>query len=248
MSAAQLEGRRPIEEALRAGRPLHKLMVLAGQREGPLRRLITQARAAGAVVHEVDRSTLDRLAAGRVHQGVIALVAAHAYSDLGAILERARERGEEPLLLVLDGIEDPQNLGALLRCADAAGAHGVIVPERRAVGLTPAAAKASAGAIEHVPVARVVNLARTLKELKEQGIWVVGAHQDGRSVYHQAALTGPIALVVGSEGRGVSKLIAQNCDLLVRLPMYGGVESLNAAVAGAVVLYEIRRQRDHKGI
>ncbi len=244
--SGQIEGRNPVLEALRSGREINKLLVARGAREGSIREVLRLARRAGVIVQEVDRSRLDAMAPGRNHQGVIALVAAHRYAEVEEILDRAAQAGEDPLILVLDGIEDPQNLGSLLRTADAAGVHGVIIPERRAAGLTETVAKVSAGAIEYVPVARVTNIARTLDELKEQGIWVVGTHQEGRELYHEAALTGPLAVVIGSEGKGIGRLVASKCDFMVRLPMLGHVTSLNAAVAGAILVYEVRRQRDLK--
>lgn len=242
--SGQLEGRNPVLEALRAGRAINKLLVAKGSQEGSIRQILALAKEAGIVVQEQDRSRLDALAEGRAHQGVIAMVAAHRYYEVEDLLARAKEKGEDPLVLILDGIEDPQNLGSLLRTADAVGAHGVIIPERRAVGLTETVAKVSAGAVEYVPVARVTNTARTIEELKEQGFWVVGTHQDGKELYHQARLTGPLAVVIGSEGKGIGRLVAEKCDFMVRLPMLGHVTSLNAAVAGAILLYEIRRQRD----
>lgn len=244
--SGQLEGRNPVLEALRAGRAINKLLVAKGSQEGSIRQILALAKEQGIIVQEQDRSRLDALAEGRAHQGVIALVAAHRYYEVEEILARAKEKGEDPLVLILDGIEDPQNLGSLLRTADAVGAHGIIIPERRAVGLTETVAKVSAGAVEYVPVARVTNTARTLDELKEQGFWVVGTHQDAKELYHQARLTGPLAVVIGSEGKGIGRLVAEKCDFMVRLPMLGNVTSLNAAVAGAILLYEIRRQRDAK--
>lgn len=242
--SGQIEGRIPVLEALRAGRELNKLLVAKGAREGSIREVLAVAREAGVIIQEVDRSRLDQLAPGRNHQGVIAMVAAHTYAEVDDIFAKAAERGEDPLILVLDGIEDPQNLGSLLRTADAAGAHGVIIPERRAAGLTETVAKVSAGAVEYVPVARVTNIVRTLEELKERGLWVVGTHQDARELYHQARLTGPLAVVIGSEGKGMGRLVSEKCDFTVRLPMVGHVSSLNAAVAGAILIYEIRKQRD----
>jgi 23S rRNA (guanosine2251-2'-O)-methyltransferase len=241
--SGQIEGRNPVLEALRAGRQINKLLVAKGAREGAIREVIATAKAAGVIIQEVDRSRLDQMAQGRNHQGVIAMVAAHRYADVDEIFDRAAQAGEPPLILVLDGIEDPQNLGSLLRTADAAGFHGVIIPERRAVGLTETVAKVSAGAVEYVPVARVTNIARTLDALKERGLWVVGTHQNGKDLYYEADLTGPLAVVVGSEGRGIGRLVSEKCDFMVRLPMLGHVTSLNAAVAGAILMYEIRRQR-----
>lgn len=248
--SGQIEGRIPVLEALRAGREINKLLVAKGSKEGSIREVLGVARQAGIIIQEVERERLDTLAEGRNHQGVIAMAAAHRYADLDEILERAATSGEDPLVLVLDGIEDPQNLGSILRTADAAGAHGVIIPERRAVGLTETVAKVSAGAVEYVPVARVTNIARTLDELKEKGFWVVGTHQEARELYHEARLTGPLAVVIGNEGKGMGRLVAEKCDFTVRLPMKGHVSSLNAGVAGAILVYEIRRQRDlaaHKG-
>lgn len=242
--SGQIEGRNPVLEALRAGREINKLLVAKGAKEGSIREVLGLAHHAGVIIQEVDRERLDAMAEGRNHQGVIAMVAAHRYYDLDEILERATASGQDPFLLVLDSIEDPQNLGSLLRTADAAGVHGLVIPERRAVGLTETVAKVSAGAMEYVPVARVTNIGRTLDELKEKGFWVVGTHQDARELYYQAKLTGPLAVVIGSEGKGMGRLVTEKCDFTVRLPMLGHVTSLNAAVAGAILVYEIRRQRD----
>ncbi len=241
--AEQIEGRNPVLEALRAGREINKLLVAKGAQEGSVRQILGLARDAGVVVQTVDRARLDALAQGRSHQGVIALVAAQNYATVDDILARAKQRNEDPLVLVLDGVEDPQNLGSLIRSADGAGAHGVIIPERRAVGLTAVVAKASAGAVEHVPVARVTNVVRTLEELKQAGLWVVGTHQDAPELYYQARLAGPLAVVVGGEGKGIGRLVGEHCDFMVRLPMLGQVSSLNAGVAGAILLYEVHRQR-----
>lgn len=245
--SGQIEGRNPVLEALRAGREINKLLVARGSREGSIREVIGLARQAGVIIQEVERSRLDTLAAGRNHQGVIAMAAAHGYVDIDEILQRAASLGQDPFVLVLDGIEDPQNLGSLLRTADAAGVHGILIPERRAAGLTETVGKVSAGAIEYVPVARITNVAMALEDLKKRGLWVVGADQSGRELYHQARLTGPLAVVIGSEGRGMGRVVASKCDFVVRLPMLGHVTSLNAAVAGAVLVYEIRRQRDLSG-
>lgn len=242
--SSQIEGRNPVLEAFRSGREINKLLIAKGSREGSIREIIALAREAGVLFQEVERSRLDELAQGRSHQGVIALIAAHRYAEVDDIFRAAQAREEDPLILVLDGIEDPQNLGSLIRTADGAGVHGVIIPERRAAPLTETVAKVSAGAIEYVPVARVTNIARTLEELKERGVWVVGTHQEGRDLYYAARLTGPLAIVIGGEGKGIGRLIAEKCDFMVRLPMKGSVTSLNAAVAGAILAYEVRRQRD----
>lgn len=243
MAEERIIGRNPVLEALRAGRPIHKLVLARGAQEGSIRQIRTMAREQGILVQEVDRPRLDLLAEGRAHQGVLALVAARAYVEVDELLARARDRGEAPLILILDGIEDPHNLGSLLRSCDAAGAHGIIIPERRAAGLTPTVAKVSAGAIEYVPVARVTNLARTLDQLKEAGLWICGTHQDATETYTRAKLTGPLGIVIGSEGAGMGRLVTEKCDFLVRIPMRGHVNSLNAAVAGAILLFEVVRQR-----
>lgn len=243
----RIVGRNPVLEALRAGRPIHKLLIARGATEGSVRVIRAQAREQGIPVQEVDRARLDELAGTPHHQGVVALAAARAYVDVDTILARARQRGEDPLVLILDGIEDPQNLGSLIRTADACGAHGVIIPARRAAGLTAAVAKASAGAVEWVPVARVTNLARTLEALKAAGLWICGTGPDAPTAYYEARLTGPLGVVIGSEGRGMHRLVAEKCDFTVRIPMKGQVGSLNAAVAGAVILYEVVRQRAAAG-
>ena len=243
-TSEQIEGRNPVLEALRAGRPLNKLMVARGAVEGSIRAILALAREQGVLVQEVDRVRLDAMAQSHAHQGVIALAAPRHYAEPEELLERARQQGEDPLLLVLDGIEDPHNLGSLLRTAECAGAHGAILPERRAVGLTPAALKASAGAAEHLPVARVTNLVQTLEWLKEQGLWIAGADAAGPDLYTEANLKGPLALVIGSEGKGLARLVREHCDYLVRLPLHGRVSSLNASVAGGILLYEVVRQRN----
>lgn len=244
MSEEQLEGRNPVLEALRSGRPLHRILVARGERHGSVLDILRFAHESGVPVEEVDRRELDRRSGCRAHQGVLALAAARAYATLEDILQNAGGRGEAPFLVVAAGLQDPQNLGSLLRSAEAAGAHGVILPERRSVGLTPAAVKASAGASEHLPVARVVNLARALEGLKERGLWVYGADPGGDRPYFEADLRGPLALVIGSEGRGMPRLVRERCDGLIRIPMKGRVGSLNAAVAAAIILFEASRQRN----
>ncbi len=240
----QIEGKNPVLEALRAGHEITKLYVLKGEAPaGPLREILGTAAAKGIPVHPVDMAALNRMAATRNHQGIIAVAAEWRYSSVPAILKWAEERGEPPFVLLLDGVEDPQNLGSILRTAEAAGVHGIIIPERRAVGLTAAVARASAGAIEYVPVARVTNLTKTVEELKKAGLWFTGAEMDATLEFQRANLTGPIGLVVGGEGQGVSRLLGEHCDQLVRLPMWGRINSLNAAVAAGILLYEVRRQR-----
>lgn len=244
--ADQIEGRNPILEALRAGREIDKLLVAKGEKQGSVREIIGMAREKRIVIQEVDRRKLDEIAQSGAHQGVIAIVPAQHYVEVEDILMAAKAKGEAPFIIILDELNDPHNLGSLLRTADATGVHGVIIPQRRAVGLTAVVSKASAGAIEYVPVARVVNLARTIDWLKEQGVWVAGADMDGRQHYFEADLKGPLAIVIGGEGHGVGRLIKEKCDFLVQIPMRGKITSLNAAVAGALLMYEVYRQRGVK--
>lgn len=236
-------GRYPVLEALRSRRRVHRVLIAQGPRDPALTQIQDQARRVGVTVETVSRRRLDELSKNSNHQGVIALTAPRQYADLDDILARAEELGEEPLLVVLDAIQDVQNLGSLIRTAEAVGAHGIVIPEHRAAGLTPAVDKTSAGAVEFLPVARVTNLNRTLDDLKRKGIWCIGLDGDAETTYDKANLKGPIALVVGNEAKGISRLTRQHCDQLIRLPMRGHVGSLNAAIAGSVALYEILRQR-----
>lgn len=241
-SLEQIEGRNPVTEALRSGRGAKRLLVARGIRRG-LRPILDLAADSGVPVQEVDRAELDRRALSRGHQGVMLLVEPRRYLDIAEMLELARPGGEDPFLLVAAGIEDPHNLGSLIRSAEGAGVHGVIIPSRRAAGITAAVVKASAGATEYVPVARVVNLVQALEELKKAGLWVYGADAAAPATCYETDLTGPVALVVGGEGRGIRRLVGEHCDSLVSIPIQGRVGSLNAAVAGALVMFEIRRQR-----
>ncbi|HEY1386940.1 MAG TPA: 23S rRNA (guanosine(2251)-2'-O)-methyltransferase RlmB [Ktedonobacterales bacterium] len=236
-------GRYPVLEALRSRRRVHRVLVAQGPRDPALTQIQDQARRVGVIVETVSRRRLDELSKGANHQGVLAMTAPREYAELDDILARAKDLGEEPLVVVLDAIQDVQNLGSLIRTAEAVGAHGVVIPEHRAAGLTPAVDKTSAGAVEFLPVARVTNLTRTLDDLKRQGLWCIGLDGDAEITYDQANLKGPIALVVGNEGKGISRLARQHCDQLIKLPMRGHIGSLNAAVAGSVALYEILRQR-----
>ena len=233
-------GRNPIREAIRSGRDLEHLLVAKGELTGSAREIVMMARENKIVVQTVDRARLDAIAPN--HQGMIAVSSAFRYSEVEDMFRLAAERGEDPFFVILDGITDPQNLGAIIRSAECAGAHGVIVPERRAVGLTPSAVKASAGAVEYLPVARVGNLTRTLETLKARGLWIIAAEARGEA-YDKMNLSGPIALVIGSEGEGVSRLVLENCDGCAALPMKGRINSLNASVAAGVLMYEVRRQR-----
>ncbi|HEY7781454.1 MAG TPA: 23S rRNA (guanosine(2251)-2'-O)-methyltransferase RlmB [Ktedonobacterales bacterium] len=240
-------GRHPVEEALRSRRRLLRLIVAQGAHDSALAPLLDMARHVGVPIEPSPRRRLDDLAHGANHQGVVAMVAARAYSSMDDILARSAARGSPPLVVVLDAIQDVQNLGSLIRTAEAVGADGVVVPEHRAAGLTPAVDKTSAGAVELLPVARVINLTRALDDLKRAGLWCVGLDGEARTNYADADLKGPIALVVGNEGKGISRLVREHCDLLVRIPMSGKMESLNAAVAGSLALYEIWRQRGWPG-
>ncbi|KUK36687.1 MAG: rRNA (guanosine2251-2-O)-methyltransferase [Clostridia bacterium] len=234
-------GRNPVLEALKAGRPLNKIVVARGSR-GSIGEILARAREEGIPVQFVMRSVIDRLAEGKNHQGVAAFLSPKEYTTVESIIQQAELRREDPLVAVLVGWEDPQNLGALIRSAEAAGAHGVIIQKRRAAPLTGAVAKASAGALAHLPVSRVANLSRTLRDLKEAGLWVAGADAAGELPYYEADLAGPLALVIGGEGKGLGHL-ADDCDFLVRIPMAGKTGSLNAAVAGSILLFEAVRQR-----
>ena len=235
-----LVGRNPIREALRAGRDIEKILVARGELIGSAREIVAIAREKKIVVQEVARERLDQMAPN--HQGLIAVASAYAYKTVDDMLALARERGEAPLLVILDGVTDPHNLGAIIRSAECAGAHGVIIPERRAVGLTPSAVKASAGAVEYLPVAKEVNLTRTIERLKKEGIWVYGAAMNGED-YRKVNFSGAAAIVIGSEGEGMSRLVAESCDKIVSLPMKGHIDSLNASVAAGILLYAVAGAR-----
>ncbi len=237
-----IPGRRAVLEALRAQRPLRKILIGRTAHGATIRDILQEARQRDVVVQFVDAHRLDRLAHAAHHQGVVALASARPLVNLEDMLGAARARGQPPFVLVLDGVEDPANLGAIIRTAEGAGVHGVIIPKHRAAGLTPAVAKTAAGALEYLPVAQVTNLARTLDDLKEAGLWVVGADPAAEDVYYRARLLPPLALVMGGEGKGLGRLVREHCDILVRLPMRGRIASLNVAVAAAVLLYEVVRQ------
>lgn len=238
-----LEGRNAVTEALRSGRTIDKVFIAAGETDRGLARLAAQAKEAGAVVNTVDRRKLDQMSVTHAHQGIIAMAAAHDYVTIDDILQTAAERGEAPLIIICDELTDPHNLGAILRTAECAGAHGVIIPKRRSVGLTAVVAKASAGAVEYMQVARVSNVVSAIKELKEKGVWIYGTAADGAVSLYEADLKGPAAIVIGNEGTGMSRLVAENCDLKVSIPMKGRISSLNASNAASILLYEAVRQR-----
>jgi len=238
-----LEGRNPVIEAIRSGRNINKILIARGKKEGAIKQIIALAKEKGIVVQEVDRAKLDSISITGAHQGVIAYVSVKEYVDVDDILEIAASRREDPFILILDEITDTQNLGAILRTADATGVHGIIIPKRRAAGLTAAVAKASAGAVEYVPVARVTNITQTIEYLKTRNIWVVGTDSRGDKSYLESDLKGPIAIVIGSEGKGMGRLVAESCDFVVNIPMKGHVNSLNSSVAAALMMYEVLRQR-----
>ena len=239
----QLEGRNALTEALRSGRTIDKVFIASGETDKGLQRLAAQAKDAGAVVVPVDRRKLDMMSTTHAHQGVIALAAARAYFTIDDILQEAADRGENALIVICDELTDPHNLGAIIRSAECAGAHGVIIPKRRSVGLTATVAKASAGAVEYMKVARVTNINAAMEELKEKGVWIFGTAAEGSIPMYDADLTGPAAIVIGSEGDGMSRLVQKNCDVTVHIPMKGSISSLNASAAASILLYEAVRQR-----
>lgn len=237
-----IEGRNAVLEAFRAGKTIDKLFVLDGCQDGPVRTILREAKKTDCIVNFVKKERLDQMSETGKHQGVIAYAAAYEYGTMEEMLERAKEKNEQPFLILLDNIEDPHNLGSIIRTANQVGAHGVIIPKRRAVGLTATVAKASAGAINYTPVAKVTNLVKTMDELKKQGMWFVCGDMGGDSMY-SLDLTGPMGVVIGNEGEGVSRLVKENCDFVATIPMFGDIDSLNASVAMGVLSYEIVRQR-----
>ena len=237
-----IEGRNAVLEAFRSGKTIDKLFVLDGCQDGPVKSIIREAKKTDTIINFVDKERLDRLAGTGHHQGVVAQAAAYEYAEVEDILKAAKDKGEAPFIFILDEIEDPHNLGAIIRTANQAGAHGVIIPKRRAVGLTATVAKTSAGAINYTPVAKVTNISKTIEDLKKQGMWFVCGDMGGDSMY-SLDLTGPMGVVIGNEGEGVSRLVKENCDFVATIPMFGDIDSLNASVAMGVLSYEIVRQR-----
>lgn len=239
---SEIIGRQPVLEVLKSQQSINKLLLAKGERKGTIFEILKLAKEKRVPIQQVEKKYLDKMFPGKNHQGVVAYVSVTDYVDWQDLLARARERKEEPLLIILDEIEDPHNLGAILRTVDAVGAHGVIIPKRRAVGLTEGVAKASAGAVNYVPVARVANIAQILEALKKEGLWIVGTSLKGENLYKQN-LQGPLAIVIGNESKGLSRLVEEKCDFLISIPMQGEINSLNASVATGIVLYEILRQR-----
>ena len=238
-----IEGRNAVMEALRAGETIDKIYLARGDTDKTLGHIASTARAAGVVVVDADRHKLDAMSRTHAHQGVIALAAVREYATVESILQSAADKGESPLLVICDEISDPHNLGAIIRTAECAGAHGVVIPKRRSAGLTAVVAKTSAGAVAHLPVARVPNIAALLKDLKKQNIWIFGTAADGNTTLYNADLKGAAAIVIGNEGEGMTRLVTENCDFLVSIPMCGKISSLNASAAAAILLYEAVRQR-----
>ncbi|MCM3588478.1 23S rRNA (guanosine(2251)-2'-O)-methyltransferase RlmB [Mesobacillus maritimus] len=242
MSEEYIGGKNPVIEALKSQREINKILVAEGSQRGQMQQVTRLAKEANVLVQFVPKKKLDQMYEGS-HQGVIAQVAAYEYAELDDLFALAEKRNEAPFFLILDEIEDPHNLGSIMRTADATGAHGIIIPKRRAVGLTATVAKSSTGAIEHIPVVRVTNLSRTIDELKDRGVWVAGTDAAGKEDYREFDGTMPLALVIGSEGKGMGRIIREKCDFLLRLPMVGKVTSLNASVAAALLMYEVHRKR-----
>lgn len=239
-------GRNSVMEALKSGRPINKIFVAKGERQGSIREVIALAREKRLVIQEVEMSKMDGMTNGQKHQGIVASIPPVAYAELDDILAKATSPDQTPFLVLLDELEDPHNVGAILRTSDAAGVHGVLMPKRRSCSLSSTVAKTSAGAVEYVPVARIGNVSQTLEELKKTGMWIVGADMDGEKNYYEADLTGPIVVVVGNEGKGMGRLTKEHCDFVVRIPMLGKISSLNASVACSLLLYEVVRQREMK--
>lgn len=242
----KVEGRNAVIELLKSGKPVNKVFIQKGERQGSINEIIKLAKKNNNLISEVEKSKLDMLSDTKHHQGVIAFVSAVEYKNIDDIFALASERNEDPFIMIADEIEDPHNLGALIRTAECAGCHGVIIPKRRAVGVTEVVAKTSVGATEYVPIVRVNNINETIKELQDRGVWIVGTDGSAKTLYTEQDLTGPIAIVIGSEGRGMGTLTMKNCDFLVKIPMMGKITSLNASVSGGIVVFETLRQRLNK--
>lgn len=243
MDEFKIEGRNAVIELLKSNKTINKLMIQKGERQGSINEIIKRAKEKRIVISEVDKNKLDQLSETKHHQGVIAFVSPVEYKDLDDIFSLAKERNEDPFILIADEIEDPHNLGALIRSAECAGCHGVIIPKRRASGVTEVVAKTSVGATEYVPIVRVNNINETIKELKDRGVWIVGTDGSAKVKYYEQDMKGSIAIIIGSEGKGMSKLTMEKCDFLVKIPMMGKITSLNASVSGGIVLFEALKQR-----
>ncbi|WP_409229337.1 23S rRNA (guanosine(2251)-2'-O)-methyltransferase RlmB [Gudongella sp. SC589] len=242
MKEMYVSGRNPVMELLKSDKQVDKLYVLKGDLKGSINKIMGKAKDMGIVIQQVDKNKLDSMADGNAHQGVVALVTGYEYSDVADMLKLAKNRNESPFILVLDGIEDTHNLGAIIRTAECAGVHGVVIPKRRAAMVNQTVYKSSAGAVEHMMVAQVGNISQTIEELKKEGLWIYGADMDGKNEYFRTDLKGAIALVIGNEGKGLSRLVKEKCDVLVKIPMTGKVGSLNASNAASILIYEVVRQ------
>jgi len=242
-NTGKIEGRNPVTEAIKSGRTIDKIFVQAGEKNGSIRKIIALAREKKIVIAEVDRAKLDKMSETKSHQGVIAFAAAREYCSVDDILKFAEEKGEKPFVIIADDLNDPHNLGSIIRTANAAGAHGIIIPKRNSVGLSPVVAKTSAGALEFMNVARVSNLPSAIETLKKANVWIVGADMDGENTIYTHDFSGAVGIVVGSEGNGISRLVKEKCDFIVRIPMFGQINSLNASVAAALMIYEVARTR-----
>ncbi|NBI30331.1 23S rRNA (guanosine(2251)-2'-O)-methyltransferase RlmB [Chengkuizengella marina] len=243
MEAEYIAGKHSVLEAIRSQRSIHKIWISDQAQKSSIQPIVTEAKTSGAILQYVDKKKLDQMVPGIKHQGVVAQVASYQYAEVDDILKAAAEKNEAPLILILDEIEDPHNLGSILRSCDCTGVHGVILPKRRSAGLTASVSKTSAGAMEHIPVARVTNLGQTIDKLKKQGIWIAGADVSAEDNLYRTDLTLPIGIVIGNEHKGIGRLIKEKCDFLIKLPMYGQINSLNASVAAGVIMYEVVRQR-----
>ena len=241
--AGYIEGRNPVIEALKSDRQIEKIIIAKGTKEGSINKIVAMARDKNIIIQNVDRTKLDSMSDTNAHQGVIAIAAEYTYKTVDDILDLAKERGEAPFIIILDEIEDPHNLGAIIRSAECAGAHGVIIPKRRSVGVTAVVSKTSAGAVEYVPVVKVTNISDIIEKLKKLNIWVYGADVEGEHYYYEKDLRGPIALVIGNEGKGMSRIVKEKCDFLIKIPVLGKVASLNASVAASILTYDVVRQR-----
>ncbi|MBS4534021.1 23S rRNA (guanosine(2251)-2'-O)-methyltransferase RlmB [Clostridium sp. D2Q-14] len=241
-----IEGRNPVIESLKSGRDIEKIFIQDGNKSGSINKIKKMAKDKGIMVQYIHKNKIQSMANTVSHQGVIALVSSHNYKSLEDIFKLAKDKGEEPFIVILDEIKDPHNLGSIMRTAECVGAHGIIIPKRRSVGLTATVAKTSAGAIEYMPVVKVSNIANIIDVLKDEGLWIYGADMSGKENYYNTKLTGAIGLVIGSEGSGMSRLVKEKCDVLVKIPMKGKVSSLNASVAGSIIMYDILRQRGLK--
>lgn len=243
MSKQNISGRNPVLEILKSDTEIEKLYVLKGDLKGSIIKILGKAKDKGIIIQEVDKNKLDELSGGEVHQGVVALVSGYEYGEIDDIMELARERDEDAFIIILDEIEDPHNLGAIIRTAECAGVHGVIIPKRRSASVNSTVYKSSAGAVEHMIVSKVTNISNTIEDLKKRGLWIYGADMDGADYHFKTSLDGPIGLVIGNEGKGISRLVKEKCDVLVKIPMTGKISSLNASNAASILIYEVVRQR-----